>query len=81
MTDATFDSTGGNFVVVDHGDGYMSYYGYMTKLNVSVGQKVDSNTVLGPCGYTGLADGVHLHFEVWKGGRWQRVNPRSVINF
>ena len=81
VTDATSDSTGGNYVVVDHGDGYWTYYGHMTGINVSVGQKVDTNTVLGPCGMTGLASGVHLHFEVWKGGRWQRINPRSVINF
>ena len=81
VTDATFDSTGGNYVVVDHGDGYWTYYGHMTGINVSVGQKVDTNTVLGPCGSTGLASGVHLHFEVWKGGRWQRINPRDVINF
>lgn len=78
---ATFDGTGGNYVVVDHGDGYWTYYGHLASINVSVGQQVSTDTVLGPCGATGAATGVHLHFEVWKGAQWKRINPRDVINF
>lgn len=75
------DPTGGNYVVIQHDDGYWTYYGHFDSMNVNVGDKVDNNTVVGIMGATGLASGVHLHFEVWKGGRWQRINPRDVIKF
>ena len=72
--------TGGNFVVIDHG-GYWTYYGHLANIQVSMGQNVNTDTVVGICGATGLATGVHLHFEVWKDKQWDRINPRDVINF
>nr|WP_285117807.1 phage tail spike protein [Lactococcus petauri] len=82
VTDVVYnDPTGGNYVVIQHDDGYWTYYGHFDSMNVNVGDKVDNNTVVGIMGATGLASGVHLHFEVWKGGRWQRTNPRDVIKF
>lgn len=71
---------GGNYVVIEH-DGYWTYYGHLANIQVSMGQQVTTDTVVGICGATGLATGVHLHFEVWKDTQWKRVNPRSVINF
>ncbi|EPI5725452.1 phage tail tip lysozyme [Enterococcus faecalis] len=77
----TYDGTGGNYVVIKHDDGYWTYYGHLDSVDLSVGDKVTTNTRVGIMGATGLASGVHLHFEVWKGGQWQRINPRDVINF
>ena len=71
---------GGNYVVIEH-DGYWTYYGHLANIQVSMGQQVTTDTVVGICGATGLATGVHLHFEVWKDTQWQRINPRDVINF
>ena len=71
---------GGNYVVIEHG-GYWTYYGHLANIQVSMGQQVTTDTVVGICGATGLATGVHLHFEVWKDAQWQRINPRDVINF
>ena len=71
---------GGNYVVIEH-DGYWTYYGHLANIQVSMGQKVTTDTVVGICGATGLATGVHLHFEVWKDTQWNRINPRDVINF
>ena len=81
VTTVTFDSTGGNYVIVQHDDGYWTYYGHLGSVSVSVGDVVTTDTVLGIMGETGLATGVHLHFEVWKDAQWQRINPRDVINF
>ncbi|MGM8139857.1 phage tail spike protein [Enterococcus italicus] len=75
------DATGGNYIILKHSDGYWSYYGHLASIAVSQGQNVTTDTVLGICGMTGLATGIHLHFEVWHGGQWQRINPRDVINF
>lgn len=77
----TYDGTGGNYVVIKHGDGYWTYYGHLNSVDLAVGDKVTANSRVGIMGSTGLAYGVHLHFEVWKGAQWQRINPRDVINF
>lgn len=77
----TYDGTGGNYVVVKHDDGYWTYYGHLDSVDLVVGEKVTTNSRVGIMGSTGLAKGIHLHFEVWEGGQWQRINPRDVINF
>lgn len=77
----TYDGTGGNYLVIKHDDGYWTYYGHLDSVDLSVGDKVTTNSRVGIMGATGLASGVHLHFEVWKGAQWQRINPRDVINF
>lgn len=74
------DEVGGNYVVIEHG-AYWTYYGHLANIQVAMGQQVTTDTVVGICGATGLATGVHLHFEVWKDTQWNRINPRDVINF
>nr|MBC9703294.1 M23 family metallopeptidase [Leuconostoc sp.] len=54
---------------------------HLSSIGVRTGQSVTTDTQVGICGATGLATGIHLHFEVWKGGEWQRINPRDVIKF
>lgn len=77
----TYDGTGGNYVVIKHDDGYWTYYGHLDSVDLVVGEKVTTSSRVGIMGSTGLAKGIHLHFEVWKGAQWQRINPRDVINF
>ena len=60
-------------VVLDHGQGLMSVYGHMSKIDVSLGQEVRKGTVLGLTGNTGLAAGDHLHFAIMVSGIY--VNP------
>ena len=54
----------GNYVIVDHGGGYMTVYGHFSKRCVSVGQKVSRGQTVGKCGSTGRSTGPHLHFEI-----------------
>lgn len=68
----------GNHVVVDHGEGLTSVYAHMHSISATIGQIVDSNTVLGFEGSTGLSTGPHLHFEIRLNG--QSVNPKQYIN-
>jgi murein DD-endopeptidase MepM/ murein hydrolase activator NlpD len=59
------DNTGyGNRVVIDHGNGYKTLYGHMSKFAVTVGQTVKRGDVLGQMGSTGRSTGTHLHFEI-----------------
>jgi len=67
----------GNRVILDHGNGYTTLYAHMSRVYVSPGQQVGKGEVLGAMGATGRATGVHLHFEVIKGGA--HLNPLSVL--
>ncbi len=68
-------STGGygNHLVIDHGYGYETLYGHMSKFNVKKGQKVKRGEIIGFVGNTGLSSGPHLHYEVHKNKKV--VNP------
>jgi murein DD-endopeptidase MepM/ murein hydrolase activator NlpD len=66
----------GNHVVIDHGYGYETLYGHMTKFIVHAGQQVKRGQLIGYVGSTGLSTAPHVHYEVHKNG--QIVNP---INF
>jgi murein DD-endopeptidase MepM/ murein hydrolase activator NlpD len=54
----------GNLVIIDHGNGYQTYYGHCSKLLVSVGDKVYKGQSVGLVGTTGRSTGPHCHFEV-----------------
>ena len=63
----------GLYVMVDHGDGYVTLYAHLRKIYVKAGQKVAKGQVIGLMGSTGRSTGTHLHFEIRKDGR--RLNP------
>jgi murein DD-endopeptidase MepM/ murein hydrolase activator NlpD len=63
----------GNHVVINHGFGYETLYGHMSKMAVTVGQKVKRGQIIGYVGCTGLCSGDHVHYEVIKNG--EKVNP------
>ena len=68
----------GNYVKIDHGNGYCTLYAHMQKgISVKNGQYVKKGQVLGYMGNTGNSYGAHLHFEVWKGGT--RINPTEYL--
>ena len=63
----------GNHVVINHGFGYQTLYGHMSKIAVHANQKVNRGQLIGYVGSTGLSTGPHLHYEVIKNG--EKVNP------
>jgi len=67
----------GVLVVIDHGNGYESYYAHLSKLLVSAGQSVSAGDVIALSGNTGLSTGPHLHFEVRYFGT--PVDPRPLL--
>ncbi len=54
----------GNCVVIDHGNSVATLYGHLSQIDVSAGDTVDANDVIGLVGSTGWSTGAHLHFEV-----------------
>lgn len=62
---AGFNSGGyGNLVVVQHTDGYTTWYAHMSKVTTSVDARVAAGQQLGLVGSTGNSTGPHLHFEI-----------------
>lgn len=74
---ADADASGyGNHVRINHGYGYLTLYGHMSKISVRPGQKVKRGDVIGLVGNTGKSVGPHLHYEVHKNN--EAINP---VNF
>jgi murein DD-endopeptidase MepM/ murein hydrolase activator NlpD len=55
-------------VWIDHGSGYQTLYGHMSKLEVQLGQAVRTRQEIGRCGESGNASGPHVLFEMRYGG-------------
>lgn len=68
----------GNYVVINHGDGYSTLYAHMRYYAVSVGEHVNQGDVIGYVGTTGNSTGNHLHFNVYYNGSLQ--NPFDYVS-
>ena len=67
----------GRMVEVDHGQGFSTRYGHLSKILVTVGQKVKAGEEVGETGNSGRSTGPHLHYEVrYKG---EAVNPLRFL--
>ena len=67
----------GNLVVIDHGDGYQSWYAHLNKISVAKDAQVTTGQQIGEVGSTGAAVNAHLHYEVRKNGK--RLNPKNYF--
>jgi murein DD-endopeptidase MepM/ murein hydrolase activator NlpD len=77
VVQAGYSGNYGNLVVIDHGNGWMTYYAHLSRIAVSKGESVAAGQFLGNMGRTGNATGYHLHFEVHRDGK--AINPLSVL--
>ncbi len=68
----------GNLVEVQHTHGFKTRYGHLSgfRRGLSVGSRVIQGEVIGYVGSTGLANGPHLHYELWRHGK--PVNPLAL---
>lgn len=85
---ASFQTTGGNYVIIDHGNGMRTMYAHLRSYSVSTGQSVSQGDVIGLVGNTGSAvyprpttsnpvNGSHLHFQMILNGN--PVNPEQYL--
>ncbi len=67
----------GNYVVIQHPNGYSTHYAHMAALTSATGKTVSKGQQIGTIGCTGFCTGSHLHYEVKRSGSF--VNPLSVL--
>ncbi len=65
----------GNFIQLHHEGGYVTVYGHLEHIRVSLKDKVTSGMIIGTVGSTGLSTGPHLHFAIRRQGGSQNPVP------
>lgn len=65
----------GNYVKIDHGNGFVTLYAHLSRWTVSTGTQVKSGQVIGYSGSTGFSTGPHLHFQLEKNGSPTNPGP------
>jgi len=78
VVSAGWNGSYGYAVTLRHPDGRQTRYAHLSKILVSVGQKVDQNQKIALSGSTGRSTGPHVHFEIIING--ERVNPLQYLN-
>jgi murein DD-endopeptidase MepM/ murein hydrolase activator NlpD len=74
---AKYNSSYGNYIIIDHGNGVSSLYAHLKGFNTSLGSRVSQGQTIGFVGSTGMSTGPHLHFEIRVNG--DHVNPANYI--
>ncbi len=76
---ALYDDISGNYVMIDHGDGFVTAYLHMLEFIVEDGDEVYAGQLIGYVGSTGASTGPHLHFAVYY--NWDPIDPTIYIDF
>lgn len=80
VVQASFDGSAGNYIIIDHGDGYYSYYLHLSNFIATLGQSVSAGQTIGTLGTTGNSTGVHLHFGIATSSNWSGfVDPAPFL--
>jgi murein DD-endopeptidase MepM/ murein hydrolase activator NlpD len=66
----------GNAILIDHGAGWQTLYGQLSRIEVKQGDCVAAAAPIGKVGSTGLSSGPHLHYEVRRDGK--PIDPMKV---
>ena len=74
---STYHYSYGNYVVINHGNGFSTLYAHLSSDNVSVGDFVGAGETIGWVGLTGRTFGYHLHFETREYGA--TVDPEGYL--
>lgn len=71
----------GNYVYINHNNGYYSVYMHMSSIKVREGQIVARGQTIGGMGSTGRSTGTHLHFSIWTGYPYVGGSHHNPLNY
>ena len=74
----------GHYIIIIHGDGYVTLYGHLNAFKVSYGQYVSQGQVIAQSGNTGSSTGPHLHFEIRRAtsiSNYFSASPLNPLNY
>lgn len=77
VVEAGEEATFGKYIKIKHDESITSLYAHCSSLNKKKGEKVNKGDIIAKVGSTGLSQGPHLHFEIWKDE--EAVNPLDYI--
>ena len=75
----TGSNTYGNYVILDHTEGFSTLYAHCSRIDVKEGDRVACGQKIAEVGATGNATGNHLHLEVWRDGK--TLNPAYYVAY
>lgn len=83
LADGTVRSIGyssyGNYMIVDHADGFSTLYAHCSQILAAQGDKVTAGQTIARVGATGNATGNHLHLEVWRNDK--ALDPSNYVQY
>jgi bla regulator protein BlaR1 len=68
----------GRTIIIDHGDGYATFYAHTSELLVNRDDAISAGTIIAKVGSTGRSTGSHLHFEIRKDGK--TLDPLTLVS-
>lgn len=80
VVNARFDAGYGNFVTIDHTNGYFTRYAHLSRLNVIPFQTIKKGEIIGLEGSTGYSTGSHLHFEILTQNTYYAQNQSAFLD-
>jgi len=78
IASADWDGSYGEKIVIDHGNGYQTWYAHLSRMDVHAGQRVYKGEPIALVGATGYATGPHLHYQLMLNG--QPIDPAPYLN-
>ena len=77
VTKAGWQGGYGNLIEINHGNGLITRYAHLSRINVQIGDRAERGQIIGLVGSTGRSTGPHLHFELRLGDN--AINPRRFL--
>lgn len=81
VVQSSYKYDNGQYITIDHHNGYFTMYAHLSARYVGVGTYVEKGQVIGAMGQTGFATGVHLHFGMWYGYPYRGGRAQNAMNF
>ena len=68
----------GKTIIISHPGGFVTVFGHNDTVLVSSGEEVNKKQIIAYVGETGISQGPHLHYEIWKNNRI--IDPREIVS-